>query len=121
MGLPSLPELGSVRSGVKTYCEPQTPCAAQRQAPKDAVKSNADRVYPILMRFKEEVEESENRREQNCSRPETNALAQRCERIAPEQKIFCKAQGKHRRGPCNRVKKKLATRQRQPIGSASAR
>jgi hypothetical protein len=53
VGLSENHHVGVVRSGVKTYGEPQTPCAAQRQAPKDAVKSNADRVYPVLMRFKE--------------------------------------------------------------------
>ena len=82
VGLSEYHHVGIVGSGVKTYCEPQTPCAAQRQAPKDAVKSNADRVYPVLMRFKEEVEKSEDRREQNCGRPETNPLGQRFERIA---------------------------------------
>src|SRR5258707_8417076 len=121
VGLSEYHHVGVVGSGVKTYCEPQTPCAAQRKAPKDAVKTNADRVYPVLMRFKEEVEESEDRREQNCGRPETNALGQRFERIAPEQKFFCKAQCEHRRGPCSRVKKKLANRQRQAIKSAAAR
>src|SRR5205823_3355035 len=121
VGLSENHHVGVIGRGVKTYCEPQTPCASQRQAPKKAVKSNADRVDPVFMRFKEEVEEPEDRREENCCRPEANSLGQRFERIAPKQKFFRRAQSEHRRSPCSRVKKKLPNRQRQAIKSAPAR
>lgn len=55
VGLSKDDHVGIVRSRVKPHCEPQTPRTAKRQAPKDAVKSNADRVDPVFMRFKEEM------------------------------------------------------------------
>src|SRR5690242_14215336 len=107
VGLSEHDHIGVVGSCVKPNCEPQTSRTAERQTPKEAVKRDADGVYPVLMRFKQEMEQSEERREQNCSWPEANALGQCCERIAPEQKFFCEAQGEHRHRPCNSIEKDL--------------
>src|ERR1041385_5962507 len=88
-----------VGRSVKSHGKPQAARAPESKRPEHAIKSNAERIDPVFLGLEEEVAETKEGREENCSRPEADGFGQRLQRVAAEHELFCKANGEHGNGP----------------------